>query len=719
MQILEFLRKISSWFIVRLACFIGLAALAQQVPGWAKRPLWLTVLFVGVWAFVALIRESKKALDLLVPVLEKWKFVFERPKDLQRIGRIVRLLCAAAIIAIAVFRAWPAWSFKATSSLREDEIMGIVRFTSRGFVPAISTYNLARNHVFYDVVSSLVPGANSTAPLRARLLSFVSVLAALVLLIAYATRRHWLLPGLASAGLVAGNFFAMDSVLEARGYGFIFLFAMLGSVAFSEWVRTRSPIWLKVMAVSCVLGAYTLPFYLVFGGGLLLVSFLYRPSRETLLAGFLSLAAITMLYLPIVAKIYAVFSGYSDRYAKTFVSSFQSMDGVFGSLQYFIPHELLEIGALSFTLVALLSLLYIVFGRFAEDYDRISFAGIAGCILAFLAFCLYCRIVPIRVASYLSASMAFLAVLVMGSILSSRFLASVRPHVDVLFTVLVAVIMLGSEVAQPLIARADWRELAVLIERAFPKDIRIWSTGDSPILLQWNLSSRSKPETGAFDRESLSAGKLVAVEDYTRPSDEKLRLRWEQLPEGVRFVTSPLSLNYHRVFFVPPTQSRISSIIVDNQPIQEHVPGRQPYDPGLFVHSFGHGDVLRPESTGDAEGIHGAELAQPTEIRLPTVITVELEPGTSAGTCNLLFTQSLQDKIVTASTSTSNGDWRTAKNVFILGELASISLDRDGCKAIRIRVESDPRVPRPATAAARPPFGLLNAWIAPGKDRLP
>ena len=45
--------------------------------------------------------------------------------------------------------------FKASSSLREDEIMSIVRYSSRGFVPAISTYNLARNHVFYNVVSSL------------------------------------------------------------------------------------------------------------------------------------------------------------------------------------------------------------------------------------------------------------------------------------------------------------------------------------------------------------------------------------------------------------------------------------------------------------------------------------------------------------------------------------------------------------------------------------
>ena len=480
--------------------------------------------------------------------MQRWGSALERSKNLHGSAKIIRALCAAVLITIALFQAWPIWSFKATSSLREDEIMAVVRYTSKGFVPAVTKYNIARNHVFYNIVSSLIPGADSTIPLRARLVSFVAVLGSLAVLIAYAARRRWLLPGLACAGLVAGSFAPMDTVLEARGYGLIFLFAMLSSVAFSEWIRTHSRFWLNLMAVSCVLGTYTLPFYVLFGGSLLLLGFLYRPSRETFLAGFLSLAAITMLYLPIAAKIYSVFGEYADRYEKTFISRFQSMDGVFLSLQYFIPSEVLQIGALNFTLLAMAALLFVIFGRFAARPDRISFTGVAVSILAFLAFCLYCRIVPLRVASFLAAPMAFLSVLVIGSILSSRSLAPVRPHIDVLFTVLAAVVMLRSEVAQPLVARADWRSLGVLIERAFPADIRIWMAGDSPALLEWNLSSRAKPEVGALDRDSMSEGKLVALEGYTKPADEKQRFRWEELPEGARFVTSRLSLNYHRVF---------------------------------------------------------------------------------------------------------------------------------------------------------------------------
>ncbi len=714
MQIFRFLKKISSWFVVRLACFFLLLMLAQDSPRWAKGPVWFAAFVAGGWALLALARESRKVLDHLVPLMQRWKSAFEPPKNLQTAGRIIGLLCAAVILTIALHRAWPIWSFKATSSLREDEIMSVARYTSRGFVPAISTYNAARNHVFFNVVSSLIPGADSTMPLRARLVSFLSVIGSLALLVAYAARRGWFLPGLACAGLLAGYLPAMDSVLEARGYGLVFLFAMVGCVAFCEWIRAPSMIWLNLMAVSCVLGTYTLPFYIVFGGSLLLLSFLFRPSKDTFLTGFLSLAAIAMLYLPIVSKIYSVFGEYADRYEKTFNSRFQSMDGVYLALQSFFPRELIEFDAQAFILLAVTALLYVGFGRFAPKCDRISFAGVTLSVLAFLAFCLYCRIVPQRVASFLAAPLAFLTVLAAGSLLTSKSLAPVRLYGDVLFTVLAVVVLLKSEVVQPSVARADWRSLGVLIERAFPRDIRIWMAGDSPELLRWNLSSRAKPEVDALDREAMNEGKLVAVEGFTKPEDEGRRFRWDDLPEGVRFVTSPISLNYHRVFFAPPSQSRIASIVANDQTIVTHAPGRQPSDPGLLVHSFGHGDVLRPKP-GDAQ----ARLAQPSEIPLPATITINLESDRLEGTCNLLFTQDLRDKRIQASLKTAGGSWRRTSNIFVLGELASIALDRPGCEAVRIRIESDPLTSPQAERTERPPFGLLEAWVAPGQPRLP
>ena len=712
------LRKVSSWFLLRLACFLLLMAIAFRVAGWLKGPLWLAVFFVGVWTFLALKRESRTTLDFLIPKLEHaWRWMAQRADKLQRTWRIAVLLCAAVIVVISVYRAWPIWHFKATSSLRDDEIMSIVRYTSRGFVPAISTYSLARNHIFYNVISSVIPGADSTLPLRARLISFVSVICSLGLLIAYAARRGWLLPGLACAGLIAVNFSAMDSVLEARGYGLIFLFAMLTCVAFAEWLRIRRTVWLNIMSVLCVLGTYTLPFYVVFAGGLLLLAFLYRPSRETFLAGFFSLAAILMLYLPVLDKVYGVFTGYGDRYGNTFISPFDSIDGVFSAFEYFLPAK---IEALTFVLIALVALLYVAFGRFAAKFDRLALAGVAAAILGFLAFCLYCKTVPIRVAAYLAAPLAFLTTLVTGSVLSTRLLAPVRPLAGMVFTVTVAAILWISEVSQPLIPSKDWLGLGVLIERAFPKEMRIWISEDHRNLLQWNLSSRARPERGPLDYDALGNGRLIAVEGFSRPSDEQQRFGWEDLPQGVRFVTLPLVLNYQRVFFVPPGRRGISSISANNQRLEPQVFGRQPHDPGLLSQSVGHGDVLRPKNgEKTAPGPPGspeARIAQPAEISLPALMTVELDSVESARTINLLFSQGLEDKLISAEVKTADGDWRATSNIFVRGELLSIALNPDGCASVRIHVERHPSIR--TSSAARPPFGLIDAWTAAGKTRL-
>jgi hypothetical protein len=717
-QIFRLLGKISSWFVVRLTCFLLLIAIARDAPGRLKGALWFLAFVAAIWTFLALRREARIALDYIVPKIQGWHNWLEGSQKIPAGRRIVSLLCVAVVSATALVTAWPTWSFKASSSLREDEIMSIVRYSSRGFVPAISTYNLARNHVFYNVVSSLIPGAKSTLPLRARLVSFLAVLGSLAVLIGYSATRGWTLPGVACAGLLATNFGTMNSVLEARGYGLIFLFATLASVAFAQWSRTQSRTWLNVMAVTCVLGTYTLPFYILFGGTLLLLSFLLSPSRETFLAGFLTLGATALLYLPIAANIYSVFRGYAERYAKTFVSTFASMDGVFFSLQYFIPHELLELGPLSFLLLVLAALLYVAFARFATTSDRLSFAAVTISMAAFLAFCLSYKVVPARVASYLGGPLAFLALLVTGSILGSRSLAPLRPFTEVGFTVLAVFALLKSEVAQPLIPRSDWRTLGVLIERAFPSDTRISMVGDNPALLQWNLSTRTKPQAYAFERQSMSEGKLVAVEGYTKSADEGRRFRWEDLPENVRFVTSPIGLNYHRVFFVPPRESRIASVHVNNQEVELPHSGRQPSDPALLLHSFGHGDVLRPKSPGENGGTQ-PDFARPFPIQLPATITVELEPNAPAGTCNFLFTQGLADKKLQVSTRSPGGRWRNAANLFVHGELASVALDRSSCEAIQISIESKPAATQKLPDGERPPFGLLNAWIAQGKDRLP
>jgi hypothetical protein len=720
----EVLRKAGSWFFFRLACFLLLMVIVHRVPGWVKGPLWLAVFFAGLWSFRALIRESGPAADFLIPRLEHGKqWLAEWSRKHESKWRMVTLICAVGIAVITIYRAWPTWEFMATSSLREDEILNIANYTSRGFIPSVSTYKLARNHVFYNVLSTALPGAASTVPLRARLVSFLSVISALLLLVAYAKSRGWFLAGLASAGLVAGNFFTAEVILEARGYGFIFLCAMLSCVAFAEWLRIRSRVWLKILAAACVLGTYTLSFCIVFGGILLLLAFCYRPSRDTLLTCFLSAAAIAMLYLPIAGDLYKVFRGYSLNYGRE-MSNFDSIDGVFRTLQYFLPHELMQINALLVLVLTFLVLLYVAFGRFARASDRLSVAGVGAAVLGFLAFCLFCKTVPIRVSAYMAAPLAFLCAVLVGSTLSARSLMPFRSFAQIGFSLFVMAALGKSQISEPLIAKQNWRDIAVFIERAFPQGTRVWMGDKYGRLLQWNLASRNMPEQGSLDEVALGSGRLVVVEGLFKDDDEQKRLRWKDLPEGVRYVTIPLRKNYQRVFFFPPTPRGIASISVDNRTLNPCVCGRQPYDPGLLAQSAGHGDFLRLKDEGSLDSgpssIQEAPVVEPAAMSLPAVMSVELEPGAAAGTCNLLFSQSLEDKSISAEVQKAEGAWRATSNVFVLGELASVALGEGGCKAVRIRFEKDPsvlkriRAPRNTT---RPSFGLIDAWIAPGSAR--
>jgi hypothetical protein len=690
---------------------------AIHSPGWARSAVWFLVLLAGIWAFFALIRESGQAMDFLIPRLEQgYRKIAAWSQKHENVWRTITLFCAVGIFAAATYRAWSAWEFMATSSLRTDEIVNISGYTSRGLVPSISDYRRARDHIFFNILTTLLPGADSTLPVRARLISFLSVGGAAAVLVVYAGLRGWVLAGLACAGLLAVNLSTLKVVLEARGYGLIFLCAMVGCTVFAEWLRSLNHVWLKILGISCVLGTYTLPFYIVFGGSLLLLAFAYRPTRETLLMGILSLAAIGILYLPVVGGLYTVFAGYDERYSEE-TSNFSSFDGVLHTLQYFIPYDLLQPNAFLFVLISVLVLAYISFGRFAHRSDRVATTGIIAAAMAFLAFCLFFQAVPIRASAYIAAPLTFVGTVVVGSALSARTLVPFRPLVQIAFTLLAIGALWKSEISEPLVPRQNWRDIAIFIERAFPAGTRVRMVANyGARLLRWNLASRNRPETGTVDQYALSIGRLVAVEGIFRHQQEGGRLGWWDLPEGVRFVTFPLLVNYQRVFFFPPASRGIASVSVNEHQIPVFVSGRQPFDPALLSRSAGNGDILRREDlrSGDEPD------AQPEDIPIPSVMTLLLEPGAAAGTCNLLFSQGMEDKSIIAQVQDSRGIWRATSNVFIIGEFVSVALKEEGCLAVKIAFGKRPSVSNHIGAPAnrgRPPFGLIDAWVAAGSTR--
>jgi len=166
-----------------------------------------------------------------------------------------------------------------------DEIGSILNYSSRGPWSQRRKYNLAKNHIFFSVVNSVSPGSDSLDPLRARFWSFIAVGLSLVILLVFFWRRGSPLAGAIAFALPALNLEYLLKVFEARGYGFVALAAVIGLVALSNFLRTGRGRGLWILGVSTALGTWTLPFYVVFGGGLMLLLFLIRPSRKVFLAG--------------------------------------------------------------------------------------------------------------------------------------------------------------------------------------------------------------------------------------------------------------------------------------------------------------------------------------------------------------------------------------------------------------------------------------------------
>jgi hypothetical protein len=698
------LHKVFSSLVFRVAVLVCLLFLAPRLPRWAGGIAWGAFFAAGVWMFCALTRESRGWADFVVPrLVSNWARLALWNARFVTVWKHLGTLLAMGVLLVALWRAWPVWNFMAESSLREDEIGSIAGYSAKGFPATITTYRLAKNHVFFNAINALLPGADSMFPLRARAVSFLAVAGALVVLIFYAAMRGWLLAGAVCAGLLAVNVDALKVLLEARGYGLLFLLAMGGCVAFAEWLRTRRRFWLSLLILTCVLGTYTLPYYLVFGGSLLVAAFFHSPSRETFLAGIWTGIGVLIVYLPILARVHEVFSGYSDKYGVSSTAVFATTEGTLFSVQYFLSREWIQIAPLSFAVLVLALLLYAGFGRFAHVHDRVAVAGVLLAVLGMLIFWLCVVSVPIRVAAFLGAPYAFLGTLVLGSSLAARALDPLRPLPSLLLATLAVFLISKPWTVEALLPRQDWWNLAQVMERGFSPETKVWVNGGRGRLFRSHVGSKQIADGEALDSSALSEGGLVALESVYRGGDEDIFLRREQLPEDVRFVTAPLMVGYQRLFFPPPTPGNGVSVFVDGRPVAGSVPGSQAGDPGVLAESLGHGDYLarQPETR---------PRARPEELPLPVTVTVELGGRDSPGHCNFLFSQGLGDKAVSVEFLDASGQWRKSREVFVLSEFLSIPIPDSKVQSLRFRVESKAA----PIGGNRPPFGILAAWFKAG-----
>lgn len=310
-----------------------------------------------------------------------------------------------------------------------------MHFSSKGALTTILDYHVPNNHIFYNLVNALTPGADSVEPLRARMWSFISVCATIAMgAVFFVRRKHYFEAGV-FVFVVGANTAILDLCLQARGYGFL-LFCSTGTVLLTlEYLRTFKIAYFVGIGLLTVLGTWTLPLYVIFSGGLMLVLFWHHRRRNAFFVGAGAFALIVLVYLPVLADLVDHTVTYGDQWGYQYASVssvYQTFNTyLIGVFRYpstkYIPDWLLL-----FVLVAGLLAPWVLSteerdeeGGAVSSPDIVALRLVGIATFLFFCVCLYMGTPGIRTTSFIVMPMALTIIMVYRPIIrrtnSARF----------------------------------------------------------------------------------------------------------------------------------------------------------------------------------------------------------------------------------------------------------------------------------------------------------
>ncbi len=539
----------------------------------------------------------------------------------------IEVILGVILMLLALLQTGQMMGAMASNSLGTDEFGTVGTFSSRGPVRVITDYRAPKNHVFFNLANSILPGRESLNPARVRLLSILATAAIPVLLalFALATGRY----------LESGIFLALWSLapqmlevsMEARGYGFLTFFALVASIATYAYLKTSHRFWLVITAGAVVLGTYTIPSSLFFGGPLLLFLWLTTRRREVFLAGAITAGAILLLYSPLLTQLYAAFTEFQDDAEMDFAT----WHGILRSTKLYLfsasdPATIAFFVAMALTPFALL----LVSNR---DPEAQAFAVVSGATLITFAILLALQSPPIRVAAFAMVPFAFAGVFAAGLVL--RNFAPFPLRILVVAPVgYVLVTTAGPALrAVNFVPAEDWTRAGEWIDAAFSPDTKV----DFKQRAKYLKQTLTDPEQRgvSFDEAAFQSGDLVVADAPNKWAEEEKFTRDPAEPRTVQ-VTVPGTIRDITLTFRRSDKNSIPDL-----PGELHdgsmETGLPPTDL-LFKASGGHALVIlldRPirqrfavAHVRDAES--GEKLAEdPGVVHAGNSVAIPIPPGTS------------------------------------------------------------------------------------------
>jgi hypothetical protein len=374
--------------------------------------------------------------------------------------------------------------------------------------------------------------------------------------------------------------------MEARGYGFLDLFAVLTAIATLEYGRTRHRGWLVTLGVAAVLGVYTVSGFLILVGPLLLLLWLARRNRETFITGAATAAAILLLYAPVLRQVIAAFT---EFHADKEEAEFGTVETLWRAVRLYLqPCDNWQAASL----LAILLLAPFAFAWWRPRGERLGPCVVAAACAIYLATLVILRSPPLRMAACGVLPAAFVGILAIGGWMRGVFPVPARA---VLFAALaVSLLLSGIRAirAFDFVPAENWLLAARVLDGTFPRAVKI----DYARLAKYlgRVSPDLEKRSADFDATAFADGRLVVADAgnkwaegdrFTPPAGMSRVIEWrifahirdivltfrlppnadlalESLRPGTRLRADPLAVSV-----APPPGSR-ALVILFNRPVK-------------------------------------------------------------------------------------------------------------------------------------------------------
>lgn len=434
----------------------------------------------------------------------------------------------------------------ATTSLWNDELYTIMHFSSESLKTTITDYHVPNNHIFFNVLNSIIPWSDPYNPLYARSVSFGAVLGALLILVLFFYKNNYFLEGSLAFMALSVQPKLLHLSLQARGYGLLIFFSITLFISLTAYLKNPSNNKLSLLALATILGTWTVPSFVFFAGPLLLIFFLSMRQRKVFITGLIALFLIIFLHLPVVYDMYLNMQEFAGKWGK----QFSNPNAVFQIIkQYLLPFADYWLVFLIFS-----SALILPFGVSAESNLERSTKITAASIITAFVIGIYLETPLLRTLAFIVIPFALIIIVSACCIIKSyknTFVKILIYFVILTFCCSYSVLSFYNYQFTP---KECWMQVSQMIEKTIPKNRLIYCNFRPHFLDVYLNEGRNRSD---WNEQGFAKGELVHVDSDMRR--DKAFEPSKYSGNAVSFRIPQRRGGFQQISFVPAWESNIDN----------------------------------------------------------------------------------------------------------------------------------------------------------------